>query len=140
MPPRRLIELENQSGYDTDDLIRIVEKAARVMGVRKRVYVIVTASPIRSRGCATVGGDEFSLAVAPPSKFTMRRFARLNEHEWAHIRGLQHEQMGERLLYSEGPLPRWAEGLRLRYRGRAPDQMNVLLRHGALRCTGSCPE
>lgn len=138
MPPRRSIVLENNSGYDSRDLLRVITRAAHVMGVRKRVRVVVTASPIRSRGCATVGGDEVVFAIAPPSKFTMRRFARLAEHEFAHIKGIEHEQMGERLLYSEGALPLWAKGLRIRYLGRAPDQMGVLLRHGAMRCRSGC--
>jgi hypothetical protein len=67
-----------------------------------------------------------SLAIASPAHFTMRRFARLFEHEAAHLRGMQHEAMPHELLYSLGQVPEWARGVKIRYRGRAPDQLGAL--------------
>ena len=123
------IELVNRSGYDTADLRRFLERGAAATGIsHKRLRVVVTASPIRSRGCAAVGGTRMSIAIAPPSRFSLRRLARLFEHEAAHIRGAQHGHMPRNLLYSLGPVPAWARGLRIRYRGRAPDQIPVLSR------------
>lgn len=105
-------------------------------GVRGLVReVVITASPIYSRGCADVGGRRrLSIAIAPPSRLRpdepnsdgRRRLARLIEHEAAHLRGLDHDDMPHNLLYSLGPTPTWAQGLPLRYRGRAPNQMDVL--------------
>lgn len=110
--------------------------------------VVVSASPIRSRGCAEVGGSgpcsgdscpvgrngsRLILAIAAPWRFELRRFARLLEHEAAHVRGYEHEMMDHELLLSLGPIPDWAtrwfeRGGRLRYWGRAPDQLPFLRR------------
>lgn len=117
------IHLTNRSGYLTQDLERFVVEGLRACGVTKIITVMVTASPIRSRGCAEVGGNKLSLAIASPSKFSRRRLARVLWHEAAHLRGIDHAQMDERLLYSLGPTPAWALRLPLRYRKRAPNQM-----------------
>lgn len=139
-----MLTLENHSGYDTGDLRRLCLAAFRALGVRTPKRVIVVASPIRTRGCATVArdrpGSPIVIAIASPSRFSMAKLARVLEHEIAHARGAEHEDMlrdqrwgrdrkeRERLHYSEGPLPRWARGLWVRYRGRAPDQMARLRR------------
>lgn len=116
--------LENRSGYDSVDLARAFCSAFRVLGIRTPKHVLVVPSPIRTRGCAEVSVDKHGarmvIAIAPPSRFTMRRFARILEHECAHLRGVNHKDMAEPLLYSEGSLPRWASRMKLRYRGRAP--------------------
>lgn len=125
--------LENRSGYDTEDLRRFFEKGFKALVRRshplskKTLDLVVVSSPIRSRGCAEVGGHRMVIAIAPRSKFSLRRLARLLHHETGHLLGLEHEDMNERLLYSLGPTPGWAVGSRIRYRGRAPDQI-VLLR------------
>jgi len=93
------------------------------MRVRKRVTIVVTSSPIRSRGCADVDGTRMVIAIAAPHAFSLRRLARLFEHEAAHILGFHHEDMHEELLYSLGEVPAWAEGTILRYRKRAPPQI-----------------
>lgn len=62
--------------------------------------------------------------MAPPSRFSMRRLTRLFEHEVTHTLGYEHERMPHRVMWSLGPVPAWAEGLKVRYRGRAPDQMS----------------
>ena len=124
--------LENQSGYDTDDLRRFFAAGLQAQGITKHLRIRVTASPIRSRGCATVGGHSLRIAIAPPSRFSLRRLARLFEHECAHAVGLEHSAMPERVLYSLGPVPRWAQHATIRYRRRAPDQVR-LLRYGDTR-------
>jgi hypothetical protein len=97
--------------------------------------VTIVSSPIYSRGCANVGKstrrrDEESrivIAIAQPARLAapggMRRLARVVEHELLHTQGLDHEDMSEKDLYSLGPLPEWAYGKRLRYEGRARNQL-----------------
>lgn len=122
--------LVNRSGYDTRDLERYFSRALSAYRIRRWKRIVVVASPIRTRGCAEVSGDRCGamivIAIASPSKLSYPKLARIVEHELNHARGLEHEDMArfdEKLLYSEGKLPSWARGLRLRYRGRAPDQM-----------------
>jgi len=136
----------NRSGYDTADLRSFIDEALRTYGVRSRdVEVIVVAAPKRSRGCAEVGrcfgdrcvgGRRMVIAIAPPSYDTsyeafLRRLSNLLRHECAHLRGYEHEDMDYHLLYSYGPITPWARrwsrgGRRIRYRGRAPNQMEGL--------------
>jgi hypothetical protein len=139
------MRLVNRSGYHTGDLRSLFERGLRAMNIppgwSRRMVIVVTASPIRSRGCAEVSGDVVSIAISPPSRFSRRRLARLFEHEVAHWEGRHHHQMRERLLYSLGKKPNfrlqrrpgdralskdWATGMRLRYLGRAPDQIRAL--------------
>ena len=124
--------LRNATGYSTADLVRITAKAFRAYGIKTPKDVIFTSSPIRTRGCATVSPDRsravLSVSIAAPSKFTWQKLAAILRHECAHLRGLQHEDMHEELLYSEGSVPRWARGEKLRYVRRAPSQMKVLKR------------
>ncbi len=130
------VRLENRSGYDTESLRRFVRRGLAAYGVRGIVHVTILASPIRSRGCATVGGRRMVLAMAAPSRTTsrefLRRLARLIEHEAAHLRGVEHKNMPRELLYSLGPTPAWAKGIKIPHRGRAPDQLK------ALRSTKKC--
>ena len=103
------------------------------MGIRSPRHIIVKAAPQRSRGCAEIGerldgsprgdGRAIVIAIAPPSRFRMRRLARVFEHEVKHTRGYDHEDMPDRILWSLGDVPAWARGARLRYLGRAPDQI-----------------
>lgn len=106
---------------------------------RGPLQIIYTASPIRSRGCAEVGkrvcrkgrcrtvnGNRMSIAVAAPWRFDLRRFGRLHEHEFAHLRGKEHEDMDRDQLLSLGPTPEWARGATFRYLRRAPPQLPFL--------------
>lgn len=125
--------LENHSGWDTKDLARFFARGLRALGIRRHKLIIVVASPIRSRGCAEVGeksfnrrlreGEAIVIAMAPPARFSVRRLARLFEHEVTHTKGLEHEEMSENVLWSLGDVPPWARGTPLRYRGRAPTQL-----------------
>lgn len=125
------LRVVNHSGYRTRDLHAFIERAMRAYRVAGPLTVIVTASPIRSRGCADVGGSRMSIAIAPPSAFSLRRMARLVQHELAHIAGIDHESMPYDLLYCLGNTPSWAKGARFGYVGRAPNQMRVLARHAS---------
>jgi hypothetical protein len=80
--------------------------------------VVVTPTPQRTRGCAVVGGKKMVLAVAPPSRFSKAKLARIIKHELLHARGKEHEEMAEDELWSSGPEPAWAKGKQVRYRGR----------------------
>ncbi len=125
------LKLDNRSGYDTEDLRRLIRRGLRACGVRGTVFVTVMASPIRSRGCADVGGRRMVLPIAPPSRTSekeqIRRLARVLEHECEHLKGVQHGHMPKQILYSSGATPAWARGLRLKRVGRAPDQMKAML-------------
>lgn len=124
--------LINRSGYDTEDLRRFVAKGLATVGIREPKRVLIVAAPQRSRGCAEIGclsgreGRTLVLAIAPPSHYSLRRLSRLFVHEAAHLLGLEHEDMSRNLLYSLGPVPRWAQGTRIRYHGRAPNQFDGL--------------
>ena len=100
------------------------------MGVLRMKKIVVVSSPIRTRGCAEVSADRegamIVIAIAPPTKFTLAKFARIFEHECTHAKGSEHEQMAESVLWSEGDVPAWARGARLRYRSRAPSQLGLL--------------
>ena len=139
------MRLVNRSGYDTADLKAFMTKAFKAYRVDPRgIEVIVVSAPKRSRGCASVGattcsggrcrtsqGRRIVLATAPPSynptyASWLRRFSQLVRHECAHLRGLEHEDMAHDLLYSLGPTPPWARDAKIRYRGRAPNQMKGL--------------
>lgn len=101
-------------------------------GTRVRGLTIkVVSAPSRTKGCADVGGRRMTFAIAPPTRLSIRRLAHVFEHESAHIKGMQHENMARKsltLLYSPdaGPTPMWARGLRLRWRQRAPRQLRYL--------------
>ena len=111
------IVLTNHSRYETEDLLRFFERGLRALRQGHRVKrILVVPSPIRSRGCATVGGDSIVIAIASPSHFSLRRLARLFEHEVTHNKGLDHEEMRQNVLWSLGPVPRWAKGTVLRWR------------------------
>ena len=139
--------LENRTGYDTDDLVRFFQKGLRATGTRsKGLRITIVASPIRSRGCAEVAqrvcspckdneretcctynnGRRMVIALAAPWRYSLRRLARLLEHEAAHIRGKNHEDMDHDVLLSLGDIPGWAKGAVLRYRGPAPAQLPFL--------------
>lgn len=116
--PRSTIkEIVNKTGYDTKDLRKFFERGARAHGVRG-LRVGVVPSPNRSRGCATVGGKDVVMSLAPPSKFSAPKLARLYEHELLHVQGKEHEDMADRDLWSKGKAPKWALGLKLTYKRR----------------------
>lgn len=123
------LTVDNRSGYDTEDLRAFFARGLSAMRVRQCRRIIVVAAPARSRGCADVGvsirqqGQVIVIAIAPPSRFSLRRLSRLLEHEIAHTLGYEHEAMPHDLLWSLGATPRWARGTRIRYLGRAPNQL-----------------
>jgi hypothetical protein len=127
------LQLVNKSGYDTGDLRKFFLKGLRAMNITGSRTVIIVAAPSRSRGCAEIptGGpgtvskkrEAIVIAIAPPHRFTMKRLARLFEHEALHSKGYQHEDMAHDDMWSLGPTPPWAEGAKIRYLGRAPSQI-----------------
>lgn len=143
-----LVRLTNRSGYDSADLRSFLETGFHAIGVKRPIRVEVVPAPQRSRGCALVGriacrrdargvpvcttyGDRaITFAIAPPSyspyEEFLRRLSRLVHHEVAHVFGYEHEDMGENLLYSLGPTPKWAQRWdvrnRIRYVGPPPER------------------
>jgi hypothetical protein len=81
----------------------------------KDLSVSVTNHPKRTRGCAQLGRPAVVLALGPKAKPS--KAALILRHELAHVRGLEHEDMGEELLFSEGQAPGWARKMTLRRRG-----------------------
>lgn len=125
---RLVVGVVNRSGYDTRDLREFFAAGLRARRVSGRVLVVVTSSPIYSRGCATVGGDVISIAIASPSRLCYRRLSRMFDHEVSHKLGTDHGAMSERDLYSLGRTSGWARDWesgrrRIRYRGRARRQL-----------------
>ena len=78
--------------------------------------------------CTRENGKRMVIALAAPWRYSLRRLARLFEHEDAHIRGQEHEDMTREVYLSLGPIPAWAQGTTIRYRKRAPAQL-PFLRH-----------
>jgi hypothetical protein len=107
--------LDNRSGWSTRDLARFFARGLRAYRVKSHRHIIVVPSPIRSRGCARIGqgkgkdGEAMVIAIASPSRFDLRRLARLFEHEVAHTKGQRHEDMPHDVLWSLGPVPGWAK-------------------------------
>lgn len=57
------------------------------------------------------------LMLPPPDKLTIRRLARLFEHEAWHLKGKRHEDMTEQVYWSSSPtVPGWARGAVVRWR------------------------
>lgn len=126
--------VRNLSGYETRSLAAVVQRGLGVAGVRRPKRLVITASPIYTRGCAAISPDRpwavLSLAIAAPSKFRMAKLARIIEHEARHLLGEDHEGMPERHVYtSAGSVPSWARGMSVRYRGRAPGQLGAMGRN-----------
>ena len=114
----RCVTLENFSGYDSGDLLELFERGRVAENAPCQLEVQVTPTPNRTRGCATVGGKKVVVAVAPPSRFSKAKLARIYRHELRHIAGQEHEDMTERDLWSSGPEPEWSRGVSIRYRQR----------------------
>ena len=108
--------LDNRSGWSSRDLARFFARGLKAYKVFARRDIIVVPSPIRSRGCAEIGGKPIVIAIASPSRFDLRRLARLFEHEVAHTKGQRHEDMSDNVLWSLGPTPAWAK-VPLRWKG-----------------------
>jgi hypothetical protein len=137
--------LVNRSGYDSAALRRLFTRGLLALRLKRKpgLVIKVVTAPARSKGCADVGGNKIIIAIAPPSVFSMRRLARVFEHEVAHVMGFHHGQMAgvsRELLMSpdSGETPRWAQDqsggdLKLPWRGRAPRQLRSLRRDGLTR-------
>jgi hypothetical protein len=124
--------LINRSGYETAGLLKFFRRGLAATRTSSRgLTITVVTAPGRTKGCADVGGRRMTFAIAPPSRLSIRRLAHVFEHEVAHKNGLRHEDMARKskvLLYSpdRGPTPKWARGIRLRWRRRAPAQLRYL--------------
>ena len=79
----------------------------------------IKTNPGVSRG----GVGRIVIALAAPHRFSIRRLARLFEHEVTHSKGVDHSEMSHNVLMSLGPIPDWAKNVKIRYRGRAPSQI-----------------
>jgi len=120
------LRLQNESGYVTADLRRILLRGLRACGVQRPVVEIrVVPAPKFTRGCAEIGGHRMVLAIGPPSYEDDRRFrvrlARVLRHEFGHLKGKAHDEMAEDLRYphEKGTVPSWAFDGPLRWRGSA---------------------
>jgi hypothetical protein len=125
MPTLRVI---NKTSYDTSDLTRFFAKGLWALGCRKDKVIRVLMTTGDSRGIANVGmcrngkrGEcerrGLVLFLPPPEQLTLRRLARLFEHEVKHTLGKTHEEMSEQEYWSSQPsIPGWAHGAIVRWR------------------------
>ena len=105
---RSLARCINKTGYDTREACAYFAAGARANGARD-IELGLVPSPNRSRGCAEVGGKRVIVAIAPPSKFSKKKLARIFEHELRHISGQEHEDMTEEDYWSKGSEPEWSK-------------------------------
>jgi hypothetical protein len=132
MPSLRVL---NSTAYDTGDLQRFFAAGLHALGCKKDKIVRVLPTKGDSRGIAYVGGCRYKdgqrgncegksmvFMLPPPSQLTLRRLARLFEHECKHTLGLSHEQMTEAEYWSRGSLPLWARGKKVRWMGNRAAQ------------------
>ena len=130
MTPSRqpTLRLINKTAYDTGDLLRFFAKGLWAMGCRKDKIIRVLPTKGESRGIANVGACQNNqrgtcekkglvLFLPPPEQLTIRRLARLFEHEVRHTRGETHEEMSEEVYWSsQKTVPPWARGGQVRWR------------------------
>jgi hypothetical protein len=120
------LTLMNRTAYHTPDLERLFARGLWAMGCRKSKVVRVLPTRGDSHGEALVGscsrrqrgmceGTELNFHLPSPEKMTLRRLARLFEHEALHSLGKDHSEMTRSEYWSLGPVPRWARGARVRY-------------------------
>lgn len=117
---KRIVHFENRgTSYTTESLKRFFEAGCVFHGVHDLKLVCVT-SPGRTRGCATTqpGVNEMVIQIASPSRMSVKKLARIFEHELHHTQGVQHEDMSEEDYWSQGPEPIWARGLSLTLKSR----------------------
>ena len=122
------LKVINRTAYDTGDLCRFFAKGLWAMGMRRDKIIKVLPTKGESRGIAYVGsctptqrgaceGKSMVLMLPPPDKLTIRRLARLFEHEAWHLKGKRHEDMTEQVYWSSSPtVPGWARGAVVRWR------------------------
>ena len=116
------LTVRNHTGYVTADLERFFKRGLEFFGAQKdKVIKVIPTKTDDGRGIAFVGrcayprekgaceGKSMVLMLPHPSQLTMRRLARLFEHELKHNLGLSHEQMSEGEYWSRGQLPHGLE-------------------------------
>ena len=64
------------------------------------------------------------LALARPSKLSVRKSALILRHELAHIQGADHAEMSPDVLWSRGA-PGWTKGLRLKHKNGTVRKVKV---------------
>lgn len=124
-----LLKVINRTQYATEDLERFFARGLWALGCRKNKIVKVLPTKGESRGIAYVGrcrnqqrgtceAKSMVFLLPPPGpSMTIRRLARLFEHEVSHTLGKRHEDMTETEYWSSSPsVPAWARGAVIRYR------------------------
>ncbi len=118
--------LDNRSEWSSRDLARFFARGLKAYGIKTPRDIIVVPSPIRSRGCAEIGNGKpgtcrparpIVIAIASPSRFNLRRLARLFLHELTHTCCYTHEDMPHDVLWSLGSVPKWAR-VNIRWQGQ----------------------
>ena len=100
--------VRNHTGYVTADLERFFARGLHALGCKKDKIISVKMTSGDSRGIAYVG--QCAYPKPHPRGLTIRRLARLFEHEVKHTLGLSHENMNEDEYWSRGQIPAWAKG------------------------------
>lgn len=105
----------NHSVYRTEDLKRFFHAGLKALGAKAGTEITVLPSDRGyTHGIAEVGGKRITLGIAPPSRHSMRKLARIFEHEVFHTLGVRHRSMTYREYWSLGGVPHWAKGLNVR--------------------------
>ena len=117
------LTVRNFTGYVTEDLERFFARGLQALGATgDKIIKVISTKTDDGRGIAFVGrcayprergrceGKSMVLMLPHPRQLTLRRLARLFEHELKHNLGLSHEQMNEDEYWSRGQLPQWARG------------------------------
>jgi hypothetical protein len=123
------IRVDNRTGYDTADLERFFAKGLWAMGCKRDKFIKVLPTNGDSRGIAYVGrchtaqrgaceARSIVLMLPAPERLSVRRLARLFEHEVLHTLGKSHEQMTKAEYWSQGGVPGWARGMKVRWNRR----------------------
>jgi hypothetical protein len=121
IPPSRGARgrIDNRTSYRDEDVRKFVQAGLRAYGAPPNTEVTVRAAPGRTRGCAILGGRRMVLALARPSKWSLRKATLIFRHEVAHLRGADHHEMSPDIYWSRGPVPAWARGKKLRRKSGA---------------------
>lgn len=122
-----LLRVINRTNYVTEDLERFFVAGLNALGTKHDKIIRVLSTTGESRGIANVGACQNNqrgpcekkglvLFLPPPEQLTIRRLARLFEHEVRHTRGETHEEMSEEVYWSsQKTVPAWARGAQIRW-------------------------
>ena len=149
----RVLELRNETAYDTRAIRKLVVRCLRALMLKVRGCVRVTYSSVNEHhGVAAIGrqikrvvdssfygkvsleasgyvtrsGLNMALTVPrDPRLFSRDQFARLILHEALHWKGVRHEDMTDHQRYCSGPAPAWCLDVEVAFQPKPPVDPNA---------------